>query len=534
MRAATRRQALTTVAAVAGAAALPRSSGAATPPDIDAVAQRALAAFDVPGMAIVIVEDGRIVHAKGYGLRKLGSPERADEATAFAIGSNSKAFTTAALAVLVDEGKLRWEDRVGDVLPEFRMYDAYVSQQFTIIDLLTHRSGLGLGAGDLLFWPDTDVTRDEIVRRLRFLKPVTSFRSSFAYDNLLYVVAGEVVAKVSGRSWEDFVQDRLLTPLGMADSAPTYDRLRTANRAYGHGRIGGPVRGTGPMTAIGRPRVTPAVGPAGSICASARDMGRWIATQLGQGRTPEGRPIWSEAQARMMWKPQTIIDVPILPEMRAPETHFNLYALGWFVSDFDGARLVWHLGGLNGAYSRVGMIPARKVGFAVLTNAEEGALHWAVGRTIIDHYLGRPASDLVARAKASDDKYKAQGVAAALAARAARPAGAKAPSLPLEAYAGLYRDPWYGDIRIARTPSGLTIDFSRTPMLRGGLEFWANETFVTRFPDPVAEDAYVTFSVDPDGSVKGAKMRAVSPLADFSYDYQDLDLRKVASGAAAG
>lgn len=527
MQAATRRQALATGGAFAGAAALARPSRAAVPPDIDAVAQRALAAFDVPGMSIVIVEDGRIVHAKGYGVRKLGSAERADDHTAFAIGSNSKAFTAAALAVLVDEGKLRWTDRVGDVLPEFRMHDAYVSQQFTIIDLLTHRSGLGLGAGDLLFWPDTDVTREEIVQRLRYLKPVTSFRSSFAYDNLLYVVAGEVVARVSGRSWEDFVQDRLLTPMGMADAAPTYDRLRSDNRAWGHGRIHGPIRGTGPMEAIGKPRVSPSVGAAGSICASARDMGRWIATQLAQGRTPEGKRVWSEAQAKVTWTPQTIIDVPLLPEMRAAETQFNLYALGWIVSDFAGARMVWHLGGLNGAVSRVMMLPSRNVGFAVLTNAEEGALHWSVGRTLLDHYLGRPATDLVARAKASDDRYRAEGLATTQAARAARPSGAKAPSLPLEAYAGLYRDDWYGDIRIAGTGSGLRIDFSRTPMLKGGLEFWANQTFVTRFTDPVAEDAYVTFGVDPDGSVKGAKLRAVSPLADFSYDYQDLDLRKV-------
>jgi CubicO group peptidase (beta-lactamase class C family) len=527
MKSATRRQALATAGALAGAAALPRSAHAAGPPDLDAIAQRALTAFEVPGMAIVIVEDGHIAHAKGYGVRKLGSAELADEATAFAIGSNSKAFTSAALAVLVDEGKLRWTDRVGDVLPDFRMYDPYVSQQFTVIDLLTHRSGLGLGAGDLLFWPDTDVTREEIVRRLRYLKPVTSFRSSFAYDNLLYVVAGEVVAKVSGRSWEDFVQDRLLTPLGMADSAPTYDRLHSANRAYGHGRIHGPIRGTGPMEASGTPRVTPAVGAAGSICASARDMGRWISTQLGQGTTPEGRRVWSEGQARMMWTPQTIIDVPIVPEMRAPETQFNLYALGWIVSDFAGARMVWHLGGLNGAVSRVGMIPSRNVGFAILTNAEEGALHWAMGRTIVDHYLGRAQTDLVARAKASDEKYKAEGIATAKAARSRRPAGQGAPFLPLESYAGVYRDDWYGDIRIEKSGGHLSIAFSRTPMLKGGLEFWAGETFITRFADPVAEDAYVTFTIDPDGSVKGARLRPVSPLADFSYDYQDLDLRKV-------
>jgi CubicO group peptidase (beta-lactamase class C family) len=523
----TRRKTLFGAAALAAASALPRFARAAPPPDIDAMAEKAMAAFEVPGIAVTVVEGGKVVHAKGYGVRKLGAPDKVDEATTFAIGSCSKAFTSAALAILVDDGKLGWDDRVGDHLPNFRMYDAYASQQMTVRDLLTHRSGLGLGEGDLMFWPASDFTRAEVVDRLKYLKPATSFRSGYAYDNVLYIAAGELVGAVAGQPWEDFVQSRIMTPLGMQDTAPSYSRLKTADRAWGHGRLDGPIRGTGRMQALGEARVTDLVDPAGGICASARDMGRWLAVQLAMGKLANGRRLWSEAQARQMWKPVTLIGASALPQTNPNDTHFVMYALGWGLQDAHGVPVLGHTGGLQGAVCRVALIPEKDAAFAILTNAEEEGCHAALGQMLLDHYTGTPRTDRIGKARAEDVKAKAEAIEQARTSIAARPAGAHAPSLPLAQYAGKYHDAWYGDVAIAAGPQGLTIAFSRTPTLKGRLEPWAFETFKTVFEDTSIENAYVTFSLSPEGVVEEARLKAISPVADFSYDYQDLLLKKV-------
>jgi CubicO group peptidase (beta-lactamase class C family) len=522
----TRRGALLGAAAIAGATALPRLAQAALPADIDALCERARATFEVPGISVCIVEGGRTVHAKGYGVRKLGEPAPVDEATTFAIGSCSKAFTAAALAILVDEGKLSWDDRVGDRLPAFAMYDPYTSQQMTVKDLLTHRSGLGLGQGDLMFWPASDFTRAEVVERLKYLKPATSFRSAYAYDNVLYIAAGELVGAVSGQSWEDFVQARIINRLGMQDTAPIYDRLKTADRAWGHGRLDGPIRGTGHMQPISSTAQTAVVAPAGGVCASARDMGRWISAQLALGKLADGSRVWSEAQGRAMFRPVTLIGASAMPQTNPSNTHFVMYALGWSLQDNEGVPMLGHTGGLNGAVCRVGLIPEKNVGFAILTNAEEEGCHGALGQMLIDHYAGAPRTDRIAQYKEEDVKAKAEAVAQAKGA--VRPAGARGPSLPLAQYAGTYRDAWYGDVIITAGPKGLSIAFSRSPGMKGRLEPWAFDSFRTVFDDPTVENAYVSFAVSPEGKVEEAKLKAISPIADFSYDYQDLALKKVA------
>lgn len=523
----TRRDTLFGAAALAGAAALPRFARAAPPPDVDALAAQAMAAFEVPGICVTIVEGDQVIHAKGYGVRKLGSPEPVDEATTFAIGSCTKAFTAAALAILVDDGKLSWDDRVGDRLPAFRMYDPYVSQQMTVKDLLTHRSGLGLGEGDLMFWPASNFTRAEVVQRLRYLKPATSFRASYAYDNVLYIAAGELVGAVAGQSWEDFVQARILTPLGMQDTACGDSRLKTADRAWGHGRIDGPIRGTGHMQALGPTAQTDLVNPAGGICASARDMGRWLSAQLAKGRLPDGKRIWSEAQAKTMWRPVTLIGGSALPQTNQSNTHFVMYCLGWSLTDAHGVPVLHHTGGLQGAVCQVTVIPEKNVAFSILTNAEEEACHGSLGQMLLDHYVGAPRKDWITQGKIDDAKQKADAIAQAGKASAARPAGARGPSLPLAGYAGTYRDAWYGDVIVAQSGKGLSIAFSRSPTLKGRLEPWAFDSFKTAFEDPAIENAYVSFQVSPEGTVEQATLKAISPVADFSYDYQDLLLKKV-------
>src|SRR6476660_3951768 len=251
------------------------------PPDLDAYVASSMKTFDVPGMAVAIVKGGKILVAKGYGVRKLGDPTPVDENTLFGIGSNTKAFTTAALATLVDDGKLSWDDPVYQRLPGFVMFDPYVSHEMTIRDLLTHRSGMGLGEGDLLFWPHSTYTRAEVIYKLRFMKPASGFRSHYAYDNLLYMTAGQVIPAVTGTSWEDYVREKILVPLGMKTSNTSNTLFKPGdNYAFPHSKVDGKLQVV-PFQELDN------AGPAGSINSSVAEMCKWLRLQLGRGKFPD-------------------------------------------------------------------------------------------------------------------------------------------------------------------------------------------------------------------------------------------------------
>src|SRR5438309_2816902 len=251
---------------------------AAPPADLDAWVARAMKEFEVPGISVAIVKDGKVLLTKGYGVRKLGYAEPVDEHTLFGIGSNTKAFTTAALASLVDEGKISWDDPVYQRLPGFQMYDPYVSHEMTIRDLLTHRSGMGLGEGDLLFWPHSTYKREEIIYRLRFMKPASSFRSHYAYDNLLYMTAGQIIPAVTGTSWDDYVRERIFVPLGMSTTNTSTDALKTGgDYAWPHSKL------EGKLEVISFQNLDNA-GPAGAINSCAADMAKWVQLQLNRGK----------------------------------------------------------------------------------------------------------------------------------------------------------------------------------------------------------------------------------------------------------
>src|SRR5580698_10032064 len=257
-----------------------------SPSTIDATVARAMKAFQVPGMAVGIVKDGKLIYAKGYGVRELGKAAPVDIDTLFQIGSNTKAFTAAALAILVDEHKIRWDDKVIDYIPEFRLYDPYVTRELTLRDLLSHRSGLGTGAGELMFYPNTDFSRAEMIRGLRYLKPVSSFRSQYAYDNLLYMVAGTVVATVTGETWDDFVSQRILQPLRMTGCVTSYRRI-----AAGSNIVTPHVMSEGKLTAI-KPIEFTAIAPAGAISCNVSGMAKWLQTQLNAGKSNDGGQIF--------------------------------------------------------------------------------------------------------------------------------------------------------------------------------------------------------------------------------------------------
>ena len=487
------------------------------PADLDSYVARVMKTFDVPGLSVAIVKDGKAVVAKGYGVKKMGEAAAVDENTLFGIGSNTKAFTTAALATLVDEGKISWDDPVYERLRGFQMYDPYVAHQMTIRDLLTHRSGMGLGEGDLLFWPHTTFTREEIIYRLRFMKPASSFRSRFAYDNLLYIAAGQIIPAVTGKSWEDYVRERILLPLGMNATNLSNAAFKPGdNYAWPHSKL------DGKLQVIDFINLDNA-GPAGSINSSAAEMAKWVTLQLNRGKFPNSDArLFSERQSREMWSPQTILPAGERPgPLAALSSKFADYGLGWGLRDYHGRKLVGHTGGVAGFVSRVMLVPEENLGVVILTNAEEVGAFDSILYCVLDHYFALPATDWITAFKDSRDTEEKMAARVMIDQSNARSAVAK-PSLSLNEYAGVYTDTWYGPATIRLENAGLVFTLDHTPKAVADLQIWQYNTFKAHFRDRTLEDAFVTFALNPVGRVDHFTMIAVSPLADFSFDYQDL------------
>jgi CubicO group peptidase (beta-lactamase class C family) len=501
------------------------SKTAALPPDLDEYVNTSMKTFQVPGMAVAIVKDGKIQVAKGYGVRKLGDPTPVDEFTMFGIGSNTKAFTTAALATLIDEGKLSWDDPVYQRLPGFIMYDPYVSHEMTIRDLITHRSGMGLGEGDLLFWPASTYSRADIIYKLRFMKPASSFRSHYAYDNLLYMTAGQIIPAVTGVAWDDYIPQRIFGPLGMSHSRTTNAGFKPGDDyASPHSRVDGELQVI-PFEVLDN------AGPAGSIHSGAADMARWVQLQLNRGKfvDREGR-LFSEQRSREMWTPQTILPTPDPPAALAGlKENFADYGLGWALRDYHGRKLVGHTGGVAGFVSRVMLVPEENLGVVVLTNAEQDGAVESILYHVLDYYFQASPTDWIAAFKAVRDDEERKAAEAMKRAEGSRAADSK-PSLALDKYAGIYNDAWYGPITIRMEHGGLVMTFDHTPTMIGDLQHWQYDTFKAHWRARTIEDAFITFALNPDGTIRDARMAAVSPLADFSFDYQDLLLVPAFSG----
>lgn len=521
---------------VAAAILVFASAHAAPPSDLDRYVKRVFDTFETPGMAIAIVEKGKPPVLRTYGVRRMAEAARIDEQTLFSMGSTTKAFTSAVLAMLVDEGKLTWDSKVVDLLPGFRMYDSYASSEMTVRDLLVHRSGLGLGAGDLLFVPETTLTRAQIVEKLRHIKPATSFRSGYAYDNLLYVVAGQLIEAVCKDTWENIVRQRIFMPLQMEHTTTASATPPGANKGWPHARVSMPIRGAGPMTPLTTQMRFDNSAPAGSLNASIADVARWLELQLGRGLDPRTNVrLFSEVQAGEMWTAQTLIPVTPNPEpLKLAQANFRAYGLGWMYSDYRGQPIVSHGGGVLGSVALVVIVPGKDVAFAMMTNAEETSALAALQYRLLDHYLGLSSPDWIGALHGVRKARIAKGeeVLAAAAASAPKQSG-KGPSLPLEKYAGRYRDAWYGAVTIENGADGLSIRFEHTPAFVGKLEHVHYDTFRTRWADrTMTEDAYVTFSLQPDGSIATVSMKAISPLADFSFDFHDLLLKPESSGGS--
>jgi CubicO group peptidase (beta-lactamase class C family) len=478
--------------------------------------------FEVPGLCVAVVKDGKVVAAKGYGEKKLGENAAVDGRTLFNIASNTKAFTATALAILVEEGKLAWDTPVIRYLPWFRLADPYVTQELTVKDLLVHRSGLGLGAGDLLWWPASSYTRREIAERLQFIPLTTSFRSAYAYDNVLYLVAGEVIKAVTDSSWEEFVASRILKPLGMTGSKTRLSEILTnINTAMPHAEIDGKVR---PVTAFTCDNANPAAG----ILTNAVDIAKWMIVQLDSGRSSDTSRLFSRGTTRQLWAEVTPVpfgEPP--PGLRQLRANFNGYALGFGVRDYRGRKVVSHTGGMPGYLSRVTLLPEDKLGIAVLLNHESGSAFNSITYYVIDKYLKAGAFDWTGAYKTLESRADTMEQMEQRSREVARDTNSR-PSLPIAKYMGTYRDDWYGDVVMALIDGKPTIKFSHTSSLAGELVHWQYDTFIARWYDrELRADAYVTFSLNPNGLVDRVKMEAVSSSTDFSFDFHDLLLKPV-------
>ena len=494
---------------------------AAQPPDLDAWVVRTMKTFDVPGIAVAIVKDGKVVTARGYGVRKLGESLPVDADTLFGIASNTKAFTSAALAMLVDEGKIRWDDPVIHHLPQLHLYDPYVTRELTVRDALSHRCGLGLGAGDLLYWPDATFTRNDIVSRARFIQPASSFRSRYAYSNLMFVIAGEILPAVTGRSWDDFIRERILTPLGMTSTRISSVGLKASeNVAYPHSR-GWRLEGTLKPIPMQRNDVWAA---AAGLQTSLNDLSKWVLVQLNHGQIEQNRPLFSERQQREMWAATTVVPIPdVIEPLKSMKPNFSSYGLGWALRDYRGRKIVSHGGGLTGMVTTVQLVPEENLGIVILTNQEETGAFSSILYQILDYYFGAPATDWITAYDAAriDKLQRAKNAETKLSdARAVH----SRPSLELTRYAAQYRDPWYGEVSVKFEHNGLVLYFEHTPGMIAELEHWQYDTFRAVFRDNTIPDAFVTFALGADGKIASVKLEAVSDLADFSFDYHDLHL----------
>jgi len=535
-----RRQALSSVAGLGAVspAFAPAIGWSQTRPDhvalaqaVDAWVNQSMAAFpDQPAISIAVVQDGQPVLTRGYGVREQGKRRRADEHTLFAVASNTKAVTAAGLAILVDEGKVKWDEPVKTYLPEFTLSDPVIGARITVRDTLSHRAGFGLGAGDLLFWPNSDRTRAEVMAAVPFVPIEDGFRANYHYCNLMFVVAGEVLARVSGQPWETFIQTRILDRLGMTETVPLARLADPAKSALPHGRVGPPLRYQGAMTVLDRSIAAvwnwDSAAAAGGVCTNAVDWAKWMTLRLNNGVLPDGTRLFSDAAAREMWKPNIIISSSAGPTSALPARAIaSTYAMGFQVADYRGERIVTHGGGAPGYLSNTSLVPGRNAGVSVFSNAEESLLVRTLQRGILDILMGKADFDWITDAVKTQQTNNARSVAAAAGIDAKQKAGA-APSLPLADYAGVWRDPWYGDILIRTTrEGGLTLSFSRTPALSGPLEAYDGETMRTRFTDRREEDLFITFAME-DGRPATARMKGVSPDIDFSYDFQDLRLTR--------
>lgn len=472
---------------------------------LDAYYARALNAWGVPGMSVAIVKNGKIVFTKGYGVAEQGKSERTDGKTLYAIASNTKAFTSAAIAQLVDAGKLSWDDKVREYLPYFALYDPWVSEQTTIRDLLSHRVGLRTFSGDIL-WYRSELTAEEIIKRVRYLPKAYDFRAGYGYSNVMYLAAGEVIEAVSGQSWHEYIRQHFFQPLGMGRSMSTVKDLAGAdNVATPHKLVDG-IHIPMPWEEWG------GVAAMGGIISSTEDMARWMIINLDHG-VADGDTLFSRQSRNVMWTPHNIFSTDHTDADQA--IHVRGYGLGWNLSDYHGHFRVGHTGGYSGMLSAVTLIPDEKLGVVILTNGMKGIFSPLINYTV-DAFLGLPERDWsaesLARAKESEDRRIDERIKA-------RIAGTQ-PTLQLTRYAGTYATPTYGNIEVQHKKGKLHLMFEHTPDLAATLEHWHHDVWEIKWsrPELLAWFSFGTIQFDLDNNAKVTGIRFDVPNDDLWFE----------------
>lgn len=444
--------------------------------------------WKVPGMAIAVVHGDSLVFARGYGVQALGKAAPATEHTRFAIGSTTKAMTSAALAMLVDEGKVKWDDRVADYLPDLELYEPYASHELTVRDLLTHRSGL---PGVDLLWAvrENQYSMPEMIHRLRYVKPSASFRSTWQYNNVMYAIGGLLVEKLSGMPWDTFVRTRIFTPLGMNETIPLVSMLA------GQPNVSTPHALDGDSVVVVPVRTTDAIAPAGSVWSSVSDMSKWMRFILDSGRVGDKRLI-APATFKELVAPEIRAPMSEYPALELAKPNFFSYALGWFVQDYDGQTVWMHTGSIDGQCAIIGLIPDKKLGVYVLENLDHAELRHALMYEVFDLYGGGAKRDW-------------SGDLKALFASRQRSRSAPAhvtgtqPSLPLDHYAGTYTDSAYGSIVVTNAGGTLHGRFEKADL--GALEQWEYDTFRSTPKEPTEDPASLSFITNGNGVVTGVR-----------------------------
>ena len=491
---------------------------------LDELIQKTLTTFDVPGISVGVIKDGKVVYAKGFGVRSLNTKQIMDENTLVGIASNSKGFTATALAILADEGKLNFDDNVTKYIPEFQMYDPYVTQEITIKDLITHRAGLGLGQGDLMFFPEGGpLTIKDIIHNVRYLKPENPFRTTLDYNNIMFIVAGEVITRVSGLSWAEFIEQKILQPVGMTTSFGSYNRAKAAkvpNIIEAHAPVDG--------KAIQVPHDwNETANAAGGIMSNIKDMTTWAAFLMNGFTTKDGKKLVSDKQIQQLWNLQ--ISTPVALK-NTYDSNFGGYGLGWFLTDVKGHKQVYHTGGLIGTVTQFTLIPDMNLGIVVLTNQQSGAAFSAITNTVKDSYLGIPDrnwlksyGERMTKMNEGYEKDKKEIFAKSQDFQKNKNCQPKP-----EQFIGTYRDAWFGDVVISQDGKNYKIFCKNSPRLKGELLPYSATTFIAKWDDRSYDaDAFVIFSMDENGKAQSAKLKPISDVTDFSFDFEDLDLQRV-------
>jgi CubicO group peptidase (beta-lactamase class C family) len=489
---------------------------------LDILIKETLTTFDVPGISVGIFKDGKVVYAKGHGVRSLTNKKDMNDETLVGVASNSKGFTCFALAMMVDAGKLNWDDKVRQHIPEFQLYDAWVTENFTVRDLVTHRSGMGLGAGDLMFFPEgSDFDINDVINNVKYLEPESSFRSEFAYNNNMFIIAGEVLKRVSGLSWEEFIETKIMKPIGMTSSKASYNRVSDkSNIIDAHTMAEGKV--------IQIPHDwSETANPAGGIVSNVPDMLAWAKFLMDDAVTLNGERLLSEKQFHELWQLQTPLSVS---PNDSYNSNFKGYGLGWFLADVKGGhKQVYHTGGLLGTVTQFTMIPDLDLGIVVLTNQMNGSAFNTITNTIKDSYLGYEDRNWLKKYGDRNADYITYNDSIKAAVYSKVEKAKKLKGLPKpEQIVGTYTDDWFGDVIVSHdVKKGYTIKSKRSSRLIGELLPLNATTFVAKWNNRSYDaDVYVQFTFNEEGEAVSATMNYIAPITDFSFDFGDLELKK--------